>query len=101
MESANQELASEKDSLSRRVDELELANEELTSKNHELSTTLEQYASATASRKPTFSINYSSERNNLDSLSSVKSRCCPKRSKNLRCCEYGIEFLLMLAHHAY
>jgi cell division septum initiation protein DivIVA len=78
------ELKSAKDSLSRRVDELELANEELTSKNQELSATLEQYASATASRKPTFSLNYSSDRNNLDSLSSVQSRRCPKRSKNSR-----------------
>jgi hypothetical protein len=51
-----------------------LANEELISKKQELSTTLEQYASATASRKPAFSLNYNSERNNLDSLSSVKSR---------------------------
>jgi hypothetical protein len=80
----NQELSSSKDSLSRRVDELELANAELISKNQELSTTLEQYASATASRKPTFSLNYSSERNNLDLLSSVKSRCRPKRSNNSR-----------------
>ncbi|MDR3197502.1 MAG: hypothetical protein LBU34_06480, partial [Planctomycetaceae bacterium] len=78
------ELKSSKDSLSRRVDDLELANEKLTSKNQELTATLDHYASATASRKPTFSINYSSERNNLDSLSSVQSRRCPKRSKNSR-----------------
>jgi phage shock protein A len=62
------------------VRKLREANGELTSKNQELSATLEQYASAAASRKPTFSINYSSERNNLDSLSSVQSRRCPKRS---------------------
>ncbi|MDR3196530.1 MAG: hypothetical protein LBU34_01570 [Planctomycetaceae bacterium] len=39
-----------------------------------MTTTLEHYASAAASRKPTFSLNYSSEHNNLDSLSSVKSQ---------------------------
>jgi hypothetical protein len=83
---AKEELESANDSLSHRVDELELANAELTSKNQELSATLEHYASATASRKPTFSINYSSERNDLDSLSSVQSRRHPKRSKNSRRC---------------
>jgi hypothetical protein len=168
--------------LSQEIEALESTNQQLTDKigelqkaNQELAATLEQYASSTASRKPRFSLNYSSERNNLDSSSSVKqgggqcsSQCSTERCRagrkphseksfrvhqvisyypdgisHKKCrlhhhqfvwrliegqaryihykiyavpgsdevpaipgvrnrhCEYGIEFLLLLAHHVY
>jgi regulator of replication initiation timing len=80
-------LRGENNSLTQQVEELESTNQQLESTNRELETanqelraTLDQYAVAASSRTPTLPLNYSSERNNLDSLSFGK-RKRKRRSK--------------------
>jgi hypothetical protein len=60
-------------------DELTQRNDELSQRNSDLEATCRQYAAATASAKPKFPINYSSQRNTVESIKSSRKR--RKRTK--------------------
>jgi len=103
--------------LEHRVNEVEAENVALKIENTHLKETLKQYADGKSSKPPKFGLNYSSQRNEqfVWRLIDHKAQYVHYKIYDLpdsqtlptvpgvrnAASEYGIEFLLMIAHHVY